>query len=304
MTFRPVLSQSQAVPTLEGAGVHLHRVFGFDEQNRCDPFLMMDDFRNDDPAAYAGGFPWHPHRGIETITYVLEGEVEHGDSLGNKGVLGPGSVQWMTAGSGIMHQEMPRGNARGQMHGFQLWANLPASLKMTDPRYQDIAGADIPEIIDDDGTRVKIITGDFWGKRGPVDGIAADPLYLDISLPPNTKKALPVDTYASTFAYVFAGSGTFRDASAPVGVQVEKEFQGQELNIRDLSGNRTMVHFDTGDEVSVRSGPEGMRFLLISGKPLQEPVAWHGPIVMNTREELMQAVRDLQQGTFIRSQPA
>jgi len=300
MTFRPVLSETSATPTLEGAGVHLHRAFGFDERNSSDPFLLMDDFRNDDPAKFEAGFPWHPHRGIETITYVLEGEVEHGDSLGNQGLLGAGSVQWMTAGSGIMHQEMPRGNSSGQMHGFQLWANLPSSLKMTSPRYQDIAGTDIPIITDDDGTRVKIITGSFWGQRGPVDGIAADPLYLDISIPPNTSKTLPVDTYASTFAYIFAGSGTFRDASSPIGVQVEKEFQGEELNIRDLSGNRTLVRFDTGNEIFIRSGPEGMRFLLVSGKPIQEPVAWHGPIVMNTRDELRTAIRDLQNGTFIK----
>ncbi|MFD0915194.1 pirin family protein [Pseudahrensia aquimaris] len=300
MTFRPVASQSKAVPTMEGAGVHLHRVFGFDEQNLCDPFLMMDDFRNDDPEKYAKGFPWHPHRGIETITYVLTGEVEHADSLGNRGVLSDGAVQWMTAGSGIMHQEMPSGNAQGQMHGFQLWANLPSSLKMTTPRYQDISGSDIPHVIDDDGTVVRVITGNFWGKSGPVDGIAADPLYLDVSLPPNVTKRLPVDTYSSTFAYIFAGYGTFRDASAPVGVKVEKEFAGEELNIRDMSGNRTLVRFDTGDEIFVRSGDEGMRFLLVSGKPIQEPVAWHGPIVMNTRQELMEAIRDLQNGTFIR----
>jgi redox-sensitive bicupin YhaK (pirin superfamily) len=300
MTFRPVLTESQAVPTLEGAGVHLHRVFGYSDENLSDPFLMMDDFRNDDPDKYKDGFPWHPHRGIETITYVLEGEVEHGDSLGNRGVLGPGSVQWMTAGSGIMHQEMPIGNERGQMHGFQLWANLPSGLKMTAPRYQDIQGSDIPVVIDDDGTCVKVITGSFWGETGPVDGVAADPLYLDISLPPNTKKILPVDTYSSTFAYIFAGSGSFRDASNPVGVKVEKEFDGEELNVRDLSGNRTLVRFDTGDEISARSGPQGMRFLLVSGKPIREPVAWHGPIVMNTRQELMQAIRDLQQGTFIK----
>ncbi len=300
MTFRPVASQSKAIPTMEGAGVHLHRVFGFDEQNLCDPFLMMDDFRNDEPEKYIKGFPWHPHRGIETITYVLEGSVEHGDSLGNRGVLGPGSVQWMTAGSGIMHQEMPAGNEQGQMHGFQLWANLPSALKMTSPRYQDIDGSDVPEVVDDDGTRVKIITGHFWGKTGPVEGIAADPLYLDVSMAPNTQKRLTVDTYASTFAYIFAGSGTFRDASKPIGVKVEKEFRGDELNIRDLSGNRTLVRFDTGDEIKVRSGPEGMRFLLVSGKPIKEPVAWHGPIVMNTRDELLEAVRDLQQGTFIK----
>jgi hypothetical protein len=300
MSFRPVLSESKATPTMEGAGVHLHRVFGFGDTSLTDPFLMMDDFRNDEPSHYIKGFPWHPHRGIETITYVLEGEVEHGDSLGNTGTLGAGSVQWMTAGSGIMHQEMPKGNAKGQMHGFQLWANLPSSLKMTSPRYQDIAGSDVEEIIDDDGTRVKIIIGKFWGKRGPVDGIAADPLFLDISMPPNTKKSFPVETYASTFAYIFGGAGTFRDASNPMGIKVEKEFAGEELNIRDLSGNRTLVHFDTGNEIVARSGPEGMRFLLVSGQPIKEPVAWHGPIVMNTREELMQAVQDLQTGNFIR----
>jgi len=299
MTFRPVKSETAAHPTMEGAGVHLHRVFGFGDPTESDPFLLLDDFRNDDPVFYEKGFPWHPHRGIETITYVLEGTVEHGDSLGNRGLLGPGSVQWMTAGAGIMHQEMPRGNVKGQMHGFQLWANLPSSLKMTTPRYQDIQGSDIPEIIDDDGTRVRIITGNFWGKSGPVDGIAAEPMYLDVSIPPNTRKALPVDAYSNAFAYVFAGSGNFRDAAQPIGVRVEKEFQGEEVNIRDLTGNRTLVRFDTGDEITVQAGPEGLRFLLVSGRPLQEPVAWHGPIVMNTRAELQQAMRDLQNGTFI-----
>ena len=300
MTFRPVKSTSMARPTMEGAGVHLHRVFGFGDPAESDPFLLLDDFRNDDPAYYQKGFPWHPHRGIETITYVLEGVVEHSDSLGNKGLLGPGSVQWMTAGSGILHQEMPRGNVKGQMHGFQLWANLPSSEKMTAPRYQDIQESDVEEIIDDDGTRVRIITGAFWGKRGPVDGIAADPLYLDVSVPPNTRKILPVDTYANAFAYVFAGRASFRDASRPEGVRVEKEFRGEELNIRDMSGNRTLVRFDTGDEITVTTRDEGVRFLLVSGKPIQEPVAWHGPIVMNTRDELMQAMKELNNGTFIK----
>ncbi|WP_417279997.1 pirin family protein [Celeribacter sp.] len=302
MTFRPVKATSEGQFTIEGAGVNLYRAFGFHKPREFDPFLLFDDFRNDDPKKFEKGFPWHPHRGIETITYVLDGEVEHGDSLGNKGVLGKGSVQWMTAGSGIMHQEMPRGNASGQMHGFQLWANLPSSLKMTAPRYQDIQGSDIPEIIDDDGTKVKIVTGSFWGKRGPVDGIAADPLYLDVSVPPNTRKVLPVDTYANTFAYIFAGSASFRDASQPYGVRVEKEVNGEEINIRDMSGNRTLVNFDTGNEIVVNSGPEGVRFLLISGQPIKEPVAWHGPIVMNTREELMQAFNELNNGTFIRDQ--
>ncbi len=301
MTFRPVTSTRLAQPTLEGAGVHLHRAFGFGEPEASDPFLLLDDFRNDDPAQFEKGFPWHPHRGIETITYVLDGEVEHSDSLGNQGLLGAGSVQWMTAGSGILHQEMPRGSAQGRMHGFQLWANLPSSLKMTAPRYQDIQGSDIPEIIDDDGTKVKIITGNFWGKSGPVDGIAADPLYLDVSVPPGVKKNLPVDTRANAFAYVFAGAGRFRDAANPVGVRVEKEFAGQELNIRDMSGNRTLVRFGSGDEVTVQAGPEGVRFLLVAGRPIQEPVAWHGPIVMNTRAELRQAFKELNNGTFIKS---
>ena len=301
MTFRPVVETTKAQPAMEGAGVHLHRVFGFGDTTQTDPFLMMDDFRNDVPAHYERGFPWHPHRGIETITYVLEGEVAHGDSLGNNGVLGAGSVQWMTAGSGILHQEMPKGNAAGQMHGFQLWANLPSALKMTDPRYQDIAGNDVPQIIDDDGTVVKIITGNFWGKAGPVDGIAADPLFLDVSIPPNGHKTLPVDTRANAFAYVFAGQGSFVDASTPVGVRVEKEVAGEELNIRDMTGNRTLVRFGNGDDVTVQAGPDGVRFLLIAGRPLQEPVAWHGPIVMNTQAELQQAMRDLQNGNFIKA---
>ena len=301
MTFRPVTSTRQAQPTMEGAGVHLHRVFGFGEPEESDPFLLLDDFRNDDPAHYEAGFPWHPHRGIETITYVLEGDVAHSDSLGNQGLLGPGSVQWMTAGSGILHQEMPRGNATGQMHGFQLWANLPSSLKMTAPRYQDISGSDIPEIIDDDGTAVRVITGAFWGKSGPVDGVAADPLYLDVSVPPGVKKTLPIDTRANAFAYIFAGAGRFTDAADPIGVRVEKEVAGQEVNIRDLSGNRTLVRFGGGDEVVVQAGDQGVRFLLVAGRPIQEPVAWHGPIVMNTRAELHQAVKELQNGTFIKS---
>ncbi len=302
MSIRPVTARTTARPMLEGAGVHLHRAFGFGDTGRSDPFLLFDDFRNDVPEHVLRGFPWHPHRGIETITYVLAGEVEHGDSLGNRGVLGPGSVQWMTAGSGIMHQEMPRPNARGQMHGFQLWANLPSSLKMTAPRYQDIAAADIPEVTDDDGTVVRVITGKFWGRKGPVDGIAAEPLYLDVSVPPGVRKRLGVDTRANAFAYVFAGAGRFAEASAPRGVRVEKEYRGQELNLRDLSGNRTLVYFGSGDEITVQAGPEGIRFLLIAGRPLREPVAWHGPIVMNTREELQQAIRDLRNGTFIRPQ--
>ena len=302
MSIRPILSQTPAQPTMEGAGVKLHRAFGFQDPTMLDPFLLFDDFRNDRPEDFLRGFPWHPHRGIETITYVLSGTVDHGDSLGNAGTLGAGDVQWMTAGSGILHQEMPKGNAQGQMHGFQLWGNLPGSLKMTAPRYQDVRGSEIPEIIDDDGTRVKVIVGEFWGKRGPVDGIAADPQYLDIHVPAGVTKTFRIDTYRRAFAYVFDGAGRFADASAPTGVRLEKEVMGNEVNIRDLSGNRTLVRFGTGDEVTVTAGPDGVRFLLISGAPIEEPVAWHGPIVMNTQDELRQAIRDLQNGTFIRPQ--
>lgn len=301
MSIRPTLETRKAQPALEGAGVHLHRAFGFHDPSELDPFLLFDDFRNDIPEHFLRGFSWHSHRGIETITYVLEGEVDHGDSLGNTGTLGAGDVQWMTAGSGILHQEMPRGNARGQMHGFQLWANLPGSLKMTAPRYQDVQATEIPEIIDDDGTKVRVVVGEFWGKRGPVDGIAADPQYLDISVPPGVRKSFKVDTYRRAFAYVFAGSGMFADASKPSGILLEKEVMGQEVNIRDMSGDRTLIRFGTGDEVTVLAGEEGVRFLLISGAPLQEPVAWHGPIVMNSQEEIQQAIRELRNGTFIRA---
>lgn len=300
MSIRPTVETRQAVPTMEGAGVRLHRAFGFQDPTELDPFLLFDDFRGDHPSDYMRGFPWHPHRGIETITYVLNGTVEHGDSLGNTGTLGAGDIQWMTAGSGILHQEMPKGNAKGQMHGFQLWANLPSSLKMTAPRYQDVKSKEIPEIIDDDGTRVKVVIGEFWGKRGPVDGIAADPQYLDIFVPAGVKKTFKVDTYRRAFAYVFEGAGAFADASKPEGVLLEKEVMGQEVNIRDLSGNRTLIRFGTGDEVTVQAGEEGIRFLLISGAPLEEPVAWHGPIVMNTQDELRTAMRELRNGTFIK----
>lgn len=300
MSIRPVTSTSRAQPAIEGAGVHLHRVFGFGDPSRTDPFLMMDDFRGDHPRDYMAGFPWHPHRGIETITYVLAGSVDHGDSLGNRGTLKGGDVQWMTAGSGILHQEMPKGNAKGQMHGFQLWANLPAHLKMTQPRYQDVRSNDIPEIMDDDGTMVRVIVGEFWGKKGPVDGIAAEPQYLDIFVPEGRKKTFKVDTRRNAFAYVFEGAGKFADAARPRGVLLEKEVAGQELNIRDMSGNRTLVEFGKGDEVVVQAGPDGIRFLLISGAPIQEPVAWHGPIVMNTRAELETAFKELRNGTFIK----
>ena len=300
MSFRPVKFSRLAQPTMEGAGVNLHRVFGFGDTKPFDPFLMMDDFRNDDPNKYMKGFPWHPHRGIETITYVLSGTVEHADSLGNNGSLSDGDIQWMTAGSGIIHQEMPKGNENGAMRGFQLWANLPSNQKMTAPRYQDIKSKEIKSLVDDDGTIIKVIAGDYRGYKGPVDGIAAEPEYLDIYIPPLKFKRFPFDTSRQGFAYIFEGDGDFHNASNPVGIKVEKEFNGQEFELRDLSGNRTLVVFDSGDEVAVLAGEKGIRFLLISGKPIKEPVAWHGPIVMNTQEELKAAFNELNNGTFIK----
>ena len=300
MSIRPVKRIIESKPTLEGAGVKLRRAFGFGDTREFDPFLLLDDFRNDRPDDYRAGFPWHPHRGIETITYVLAGSVDHGDSLGNRGALGAGDVQWMTAGRGILHQEMPQGDAQGRMHGFQLWANLPSALKMTEPRYQDIKAAEIPEIVDDDGTRVRVVCGEFWGRRGPVEGVAADPRYLDVRVPPGRRKILPVEIGRHAFAYVFEGSGTFGSASQPFGVLTEKAVDGGEMLIRERTGNRSLVVFDSGDEVTVRASDEGIRFLLVSGKPIEEPVAWYGPIVMNTQAELQQAFTELHDGTFIK----
>jgi len=299
MSLRPVKRILTPKDTLEGAGVRLKRAFGFGNTEEFDPFLLFDDFRNERPEDFLKGFPWHPHRGIETITYVLAGSVDHGDSLGNKGSLGAGDVQWMTAGSGIMHQEMPKGDPSGRMHGFQLWANLPASLKMTAPRYQDVTSDAIPEAIDDDGTRVRVVCGEFWGKTGPVDGVAASPQYLDVSVPPGVRKHLPIETTRHAFAYVFAGSGTFRDASQPRGVQTEVVGEGA-ATVRSAVGDRSLVLFDSGDEIVVQAGDQGIRFLLVSGQPIEEPVAWYGPIVMNTEEQLQQAYSELRAGTFIK----
>jgi redox-sensitive bicupin YhaK (pirin superfamily) len=299
MSLRPVKDVLQTRSTLEGAGVRLERAFGFGNTKEFDPFLLFDDFRNDNPADYVAGFPWHPHRGIETITYVLAGSVEHGDSLGNKGKMTAGDVQWMTAGSGILHQEMPKGDPKGRMHGFQLWANLPASLKMTNPRYQDIPSAVIPEVTEDDGTKARVICGEFWGKKGPVEGVAADPNYIDISVPPGRTRRIAVETTRHAFAYVFAGSGTFRDASNPRAVLTESAVDPNAPTVYDAK-NHSLVLFDRGDEVVVHAGPDGIRFLLVSGKPLEEPVAWRGPIVMNTQDELRQAFHELNDGTFIK----
>lgn len=323
VSIRPVKRLVEARPAIEGAGVHLRRAFGFGNTEDFDPFLLFDDFRNELPELYRNGFPWHPHRGIETITYVLAGTVDHGDSLGNSGSISPGDVQWMTAGSGIVHQEMPRGDPAGRMHGFQLWANLPASLKMTPPRYQDIHATDVPEVIDDDGTVVRVICGNVWGKTGPVDGIAADPNYIDVRVPPLRTKTIPVETSRHAFAYIFEGSGVFRNASDPLPAPTEGVEDGQGPHIAsspdsvDASGarivhraddrdvdtvahDRSLVLFDRGDDVVVHAGEHGIRFLLVSGRPLREPVAWYGPIVMNTREELMRAYQELQDGTFLR----
>lgn len=299
MSLRPVRKIIQTKPTIEGAGVKLQRAFGFGQTKDFDPFLLLDDFRNDNPDDYLAGFPWHPHRGIETITYVLAGSVEHGDSLGNKGKMTAGDVQWMTAGSGILHQEMPKGDTQGRMHGFQLWANLPSSLKMTDPRYQDIPSAEIPEVADDDGTRVRVICGNFWDKRGPVEGVAADPNYLDIFVPAGKRKQLKVETTRNAFAYVFAGSGSFRGASDPRAVLTDKVVDPNAPPVYDAK-NHSLVLFDRGDEITVQAGDAGIRFLLVSGKPIEEPVAWYGPIVMNTQEQLRQAVDELHTGDFIK----
>ena len=301
MSIRPVKKISAATPTVEGAGVHLRRAFGFGETDPFDPFLLFDDFRNDRPEDYLAGFPWHPHRGIETITYVLSGTVEHGDSLGNRGSLGAGDVQWMTAGRGILHQEMPKGDPQGRMHGFQLWGNLPSRLKMTEPRYQDVPGGEIPTVTDDDGTQVRVVCGSFWGQTGPVDGIAADPIYLDVLVPPGLVKRLPVGTERHAFAYVFEGSGRFDESSVPRLVRTDTVL-GDDIDDEppySAVGDRTLVLFDRGDEIVVRAGEHGIRFLLVSGRPIEEPVAWYGPIVMNTPEELATAIAQLRDGSFL-----
>ena len=303
MSIRPVKRLVRAKPTLEGAGVHLRRAFGFGNTSDFDPFLLLDDFRNDIPADYLAGFPWHPHRGIETITYVLAGTVEHGDSMGNQGVISAGDIQWMTAGRGILHQEMPKGDSVGRMHGFQLWANLPASLKMTAPRYQEVKAAEIPMVTDDDGTQARVVCGSFWGKTGPIDGIAADPTYLDVSVPPGKRKTLPIETTRHAFAYVFAGSGKFCNASGPLAVPTEG-VGWADTSLPREADNRALVLFDSGDEVSVQAGEDGIRFLLVSGKPLREPVAWYGPIVMNTQEQIQKAYAELEEGTVFKVIPA
>jgi redox-sensitive bicupin YhaK (pirin superfamily) len=299
-SIRPVKRLVRSKPTVEGAGVRLRRAFGFGNTSDFDPFLLLDDFRNERPEDYLAGFPWHPHRGIETITYVLAGTVEHGDSIGNRGVIAAGDVQWMTAGSGIVHQEMPKGDGAGRMHGFQLWANLPAALKMTAPRYQEVKAAEIPVVREDDGTEVRVVCGTYAGTRGPVDEVAIEPTYLDVAIPAGKRKTLPVETTRHAFAYVFAGSGKVCNASAPLAVPTEPASWADTKPPADAD-NRSLVLFDRGDEITVEADDEGMRFLLVSGKPLGEPVAWYGPIVMNTQEELRQAFAELERGTFLKT---
>lgn len=287
-------------PTLEGAGVRLHRVFGYSQVPMFDPFLMLDDFRSDKREDYIAGFPWHPHRGIETITYVLEGDVEHGDSMGNKGVISSGDTQWMTAGSGIIHQEMPQGDAKGRMYGFQLWANLPKSHKMMDPRYRDIKSDQVPEVSLKNGAKVKVICGRVAGKQGPVRDIITDPEYLDVTIPARSEFTHRIPQGHTAFAYVIQGKGVFCDKKNPFSY----EFEG--VNYFDMQRdpyikNGMLVLFDDGDEVTVSTEGDEVRFLLISGKPIKEPVAWYGPIVMNTQEELQVAFDEYRKGTFIKS---
>lgn len=298
MSIRPVKKLIKAKPTIEGAGVHLRRAFGFGNTSDTDPFLLLDDFRNENPEEYLAGFPWHPHRGIETITYVLAGTVQHGDSMGNSGEIAAGDVQWMTAGRGIIHQEMPKGDVQGRMHGFQLWANLPSSLKMTAPHYQEVKSVQIPEVVEDDGTRVRVVCGTFWGATGPVDGIAAEPIYLDVYVPPGVRRSLPMDTRRNAFAYVFEGAASFCNASEPFAVPTEG-VGWLDTSPPSEADNRSLILFDAGDEITLETRDEGVRFLLVSGKPLKEPVAWYGPIVMNTNEQLRQAFEELENGTFL-----
>jgi redox-sensitive bicupin YhaK (pirin superfamily) len=286
-------------PTVEGAGVHLRRVIGFGDTQLYDPFLLLDDFRSDEPGEYLQGFPWHPHRGIETITYVLRGDVEHEDSLGNSGIISSGDVQWMTAGSGIIHQEMPKGDARGAMHGFQLWANLPATQKMMDPRYRGIVAAEIPEVADAGGARIKVIAGRAGGVLGPVRDVVTAPEYLDVSVPPGAVFTHGTQRGHTVFAYIIGGRGIF------AGQEPADDLDGESAGSFDLKGGGSLgdgqlVLFGDGDSVTIRAGVEAVRFLLISGKPIGEPVAWRGPIVMNTQEELRQAFEELQQGTFLK----
>jgi redox-sensitive bicupin YhaK (pirin superfamily) len=299
METRSIKKVFKAQPVLEGAGVRLKRAMGYKEVPQFDPFLLLDDFRSDHPDDYVRGFPWHPHRGIETITYVLEGTVEHGDSLSNSGIISAGDVQWMTAGSGIVHQEMPKGDAHGAMYGFQLWSNLPSSHKMMDPRYREIKASEIPEIALDNGTKVKLICGSFQNTTGPAQDIVTQPEYLDITVPKNSTFKHATKNTHTVFAYVIDGRGIFCGERKPFAYQAEG------INYFDFTrepflSNETLVLFDTGDEIVVETGELPVRFLLIAGKPIGEPIAWYGTIVMNTQKELEIAFREYQNNTFVK----
>jgi quercetin 2,3-dioxygenase len=297
--IRKIRKVLKSKPTIEGAGVHLKRAFGFSEVPEFDPFLLLDDFRSDNPDHYVKGFPWHPHRGIETITYVLDGDVEHGDSLGNKGIISSGDVQWMTAGSGIIHQEMPKGDGHGKMYGFQLWANLPSREKMMNPRYRDLSNEQIPEVKLSNGTTIKIISGEVSGIKGPVQNIVIDPEYIDVTVPANSEFRHPTKQGHTVFAYIIDGQGYFCREKNPFTYEVEGR-NYFDIERDPFVGNGTVVLFDDGDEIMAFTEEHEVRFLLISGKPIGEPVAWHGPIVMNTQEELRIAFEEYKQGTFIK----
>ncbi len=297
--IRQIAKVLKGKPTIEGAGVHLRRVFGFSQVPAFDPFLLLDDFRSDDPERYVKGFPWHPHRGIETITYVLTGDVEHGDSLGNTGVIGSGDVQWMTAGSGIVHQEMPKGDADGRVYGFQLWANLPSGRKMMAPRYRDVGSEEIPEVGLPDGTTVKIICGEVSGTRGPVRDVVIDPQYIDVTVPAGSEFKHPTKRGHTVFAYVIEGRGYFCREKDPFTYQMEgRNYFDTERD--PFVGDGTLVLFADGEEVVAFTEDQAVRFLLISGKPIGEPIAWYGPIVMNTNDELRVAFDEFKKGTFIK----
>jgi redox-sensitive bicupin YhaK (pirin superfamily) len=287
----------KARPTLEGAGVHLKRAIGFSSTNIADPFLLLDHFHSDDPGDYIAGFPWHPHRGIETITYMLEGMIEHGDSMGNKGVINPGDVQWMTAGSGIIHQEMPKGSKNGSMHGFQLWANLPAADKMMEPRYREVLSGDIPHV-KEPGALIRVIAGAVGNVAGPVRDIVTDPEYLDVTVEPGVVFSRNVKPGHTVIAYVIEGDGNFGKPVNDIVEELEKHTAGNSVD--NNTGAENLIIYADGDSISVKAGKNGTRFLLISGKPINEPIAWSGPIVMNTEEELRIAFEEYENGTFLK----
>lgn len=296
---RTIRKVFRSKPTIEGAGVHLNRAFGNSEVPLFDPFLLLDDFRSDEPLHFLKGFPWHPHRGIETITYVTAGNVEHGDSMGNKGTIGAGDVQWMTAGSGIIHQEMPKGDAQGHMYGFQLWANLPASHKMMAPRYRGLVASEIPSVQLSKNVFVKVIAGNVDGTTGPVQDIITHPEYLDVSVGAHSEFTHATTPGHTVIAYVIDGKGLFCKEKNPYSYDIEGS-NYFDLHREPFLGNRTLVLFNDGELFSVSTESESVRFLLVSGKPLREPVAWYGPIVMNTREELEIAFDEFNSNTFIK----